>query len=43
MRTGLNKGRTQDLSKPVSVGGVPVYTVSSQDSYMIRARVQRDF
>ena len=49
IRTALSQGRTYDITKTtvnaagVPIAGSPVVTVNHQDTYQIRARVQRDF
>ncbi|KAB1070841.1 porin [Methylobacterium planeticum] len=49
IRTALSQGRTYDVTKTtvnaagVPIAGSPVVTVNHQDTYQIRARVQRDF
>jgi hypothetical protein len=50
IRTALSQGRTYDVTKTtvnaatgIPVAGSPIATVNHQDTYQIRARVQRDF
>ena len=41
--TSVLQGRVADQTKPVTVGGLPVYTVRQYDQTQVRMRVQRDF
>lgn len=43
IRTGVKSGRVADNDKGILVGGVPTRTVSSEDVFQARFRVQRDF
>lgn len=41
--TGLLGGRDADVTRPVTLNGLPVYTENRYDTTQIRIRVQRDF
>ncbi|WP_147076093.1 porin [Methylobacterium haplocladii] len=41
--TSVLDGRVADITRPVTVGGLPLYTTKRYDATQIRMRVQRDF
>ncbi len=43
IKTGVKSGRVADSDKGVFVGGVPTRTVTNEDVFQARFRVQRDF
>jgi hypothetical protein len=41
--TTVLDGRVADITRPVTVNGLPLYTVKRYDATQIRMRIQRDF